>query len=106
MRKNLIKFFLVVVGSIVLYWANGGIENNVLNLIQTVILILGWQILACFPRFHRYVMWLSVGFLTTMVLCYLVYQIEWSGFFGSTGMGLFFIYVVAKSPTLVREGQI
>jgi hypothetical protein len=106
MTKNIIKLFFAATGAGIIYWANGGIENNLLNLVQTLVLILGWQVVLWIPRFEKYVLMTGAAFMGLMVMCYLVYQVEWSGLMGSTGMGLFLIFIVFKIPTLIRKGQI
>lgn len=106
MKKLTLKLILGLGGIIAIYLSNGGIENNYLNLIQTLLLICGWEVLVWYPRWNKYYLICCLICLIAMVGLYLIGIIEWSGYFGALGMGLFFLYVLVKIPQLVSKGYI
>lgn len=105
MKKLFLKFTLGLGGLIAIYWSNGGIENSYINLVQSLILIIGWEILVWWPKWEKYVLKSGLLMFGGMIILYVLGISEWSGYLGSVGMGLIFLYVLIKIPQLVKQGH-
>ena len=90
----------------IIYWSNGGIESDYVNLVQSLILIGGWEILVWWSKGEKYVLKSGLLMLGAMIILYVVGVSEWSGYLGSVGMGLIFLYLLIKIPQLVKQGYL
>ncbi len=106
MKKLFLKFILSLGGLIAIYWSNGGIENNYINLVQSLILVGGWEILIWWSKGEKYVLKFSLLTFGGMIVLYMLGISEWSGYLGSVGMGLIFLYILTKIPQLVKQGHL
>lgn len=106
MKKLSLKFILSLGGLMAIYWSNGGIENSYINLVQSLILICGWWILIWWSKGEKHVLRFSLLMFAGMIILYVLGISEWSGYLGSVGMGLIFLYVLIKIPQFVKQGYL
>ncbi len=104
MNKIVIKFFISTI-SIAFFWGleSGFTQRNGYELIKSIIFASSFFIVLT-KKYKQYILWISTFLLISMIILYLLWQIQLSDLLGSIGFGMFFIFILSYLPDLVRIG--
>lgn len=103
-KKLLLKLFVSIMSVGLFWWLESGFTlRNGDELVKSSIFAVSLFIILT-GEYKRFVLWISLMLLITMIILYLFWQIALSNLFGSIGFGMFLIFILSYTPNLVKKG--